>query len=86
MFPVIEKVVVVNFTIVDVATPGNAWASDPVPTTFDSFNILFTQAKETAFCLTSNTCALASLLGMRKNIILITTTCKLLTLRLHYFA
>lgn len=55
-FPAFKEVVVANYNMVDVKTPGEAWASHPVPSTYASFNCLINPAKEKAFELTSNPC------------------------------
>lgn len=62
-FPAFKEVVVANWTIVDVDTPGNAWTNDHVPPTYDNFNFIATLSKEIAFGLTSTTCAFANSLG-----------------------
>lgn len=66
-FPTFKEVVVANWTIVDVNTPGNAWTNDHVPPTYDNFNILTNLLKEIIFGLTSDPCALANSLGMDNN-------------------
>lgn len=63
-FPAFHEMVVANWTIVDVNTPGNAWTNDHVPSSYASFNALATFAKEIIFGLTSSTCAVANSLGM----------------------
>lgn len=63
-FPTFEEVVVANWTIVDVNTPGNAWTNDHVPSTYENFALIAAVAKEAAFSLTTSTCALANSLGM----------------------
>lgn len=62
-FPAFHEVVVSNWTIVDVETPGNAWTNDHVPSTYTNFNTIATIGKEIIFGLTSSTCAVANSLG-----------------------
>lgn len=63
-FPAFQEVVVANWTIVDVETPGDAYTNDHVPPTYDNFNVLTHYLKEIVFDLTASTCALANTLGM----------------------
>ncbi|KAJ6647385.1 L-gulonolactone oxidase 5 [Pseudolycoriella hygida] len=62
-FPAFKEVIVANWTIVDVKTPGNAWTNDHVPPIYENFALIASVAKETAFTLTSSTCALLNSLG-----------------------
>ncbi|KAJ6643890.1 L-gulonolactone oxidase 5 [Pseudolycoriella hygida] len=62
-FPSFHEVVVANWTIVDVNTPGNARTNDHVPSSYASFNALSAVGKEIIFGLTSSTCAVANALG-----------------------
>lgn len=63
-FPAFEEVVISNWTIVDVNTPGNAYTNDHVPSTYENFALIATVAKEAAFSLTTSNCALANSLGI----------------------
>lgn len=56
--------VIANWTIVDVNTPGNARTNDHVPSSYASFNALIAFGKEIVFGLTTSTCAVANSLGM----------------------
>lgn len=69
-FPAFHEVVVSNWTIVDVNTPGNAWTNDHVPSSYASFNALSTFGEKIIFGLTSSTCAVANSLGMFVKIII----------------
>lgn len=62
-FPTFNELVVSNWTIVDVNTPGNAWTNDHVPSTYENFALIAAVAKEAAFSLTSSSCELANSLG-----------------------
>ncbi len=63
-FPAFHEMVVANWSIVDVNTPGNAKTNDHVPSSYAGFNALATVAKEIIFGLTSSTCAVANTLGV----------------------
>lgn len=63
-FPAFEEVVVSNWTIVDVNTPGEAWTNDHVPSMYSNFAFIAAVAKEAAFSLTASTCALANSVGI----------------------
>lgn len=63
-FPALKEVVVSNWTIVDVNTPGNAWTNDHVPSTYENFAKTAAIAKEATFSLTTSNCALANSLGI----------------------
>lgn len=62
-FPTFKEVVVANWTIVPVETPGNAWTNDHVPSTYENFAFIASVASEAAFSLTTSTCALANSIG-----------------------
>jgi len=55
-FPSLQQVVISNWTIVDVSTPGNAFTYDHVPSTSDTTNGLLQQGGEALQTLTSSKC------------------------------
>lgn len=67
-FPAFHEVVISNWTIVDVDTPGNARTNDHVPSSYASFNAIAAIGKEIIFGLTSSTCAVANSLGESVNL------------------
>lgn len=62
-FPAFNEVVVADWSIVDVSTPGNAYTYDHVPSIYEGVAFAVAVAKEAAFSLTTSTCALASSVG-----------------------
>jgi len=62
-FPVIEEVVVAQWTRVDVSTEGNAFTYDHVPATYEATAGAAAAFSDAAFNLTSSTCALANSVG-----------------------
>jgi len=61
-FPSVEKVVVANWTIVDVETPGEAFTYDHVPSSSSLFNRLIAPTSDLVQGMAESTCtALASL-------------------------
>lgn len=63
-FPSFHEVVVSNWTIVDLNTPGLARTNDHVPSSYANFNAIATLGKEIIFGLTASTCAVANSLGI----------------------
>lgn len=65
-FPAFNEVVVANWTIVDVNTLGNAFTYDHVPSIYESVALITAMVKESAFSLTTSTCALANSVGTKE--------------------
>lgn len=64
-FPSFNEVVISNWTIVDVNTPGFSTTNDHVPSVYSNFALISSLAKEIAFSLTESKCAAANVLGMK---------------------
>ncbi|KAJ6646763.1 L-gulono-1,4-lactone dehydrogenase [Pseudolycoriella hygida] len=62
-FPAFNEVVVANWTIVSVDTPGTDYTSDHTPSLYSNFAMIIALAKEIALGLTESTCAAANTLG-----------------------
>lgn len=62
-FPAFKEVVVANWTIVDVNTPGTDYTNDHTPSVYNNFALVTSLAKEIALSLTESTCAVANTLG-----------------------
>lgn len=62
-FPEFKEVVVANWTIVKVETPGTDYTNDHTPSVYNNFAIVSALAKEIAFGLTESKCAVANTLG-----------------------
>lgn len=62
-FPAFKEVVVANWTIVNVNTPGTDYTNDHTQSLYNNFAIVGSLIKEIAFGLTESTCAAANTLG-----------------------
>lgn len=82
-FPEFNNVVVADWTIVDVNTPGNAFTYDHVPSVYANFAVIVAVLKEAAFSLTSSTCALASSVGILTSTLTIFSYLILTLCRIH---
>lgn len=63
-FPEFKEVVVANWTIVNEDVHGTAYTYDHVPSLYRETALAVSIAAESAFSLTSSTCALASTIGI----------------------
>jgi hypothetical protein len=62
-FPSVSTVVVANWTIVDVNTPGNAYTNDHVPSSTSLYNLLSVPTAEYAQSLTTSVCSSLAAVG-----------------------
>lgn len=67
-FPAFNELVVSNWTIVDVNTPGDAFTYDHTTSTYANVNAITAVVRETAFGLMTTACAVASATGTFKKI------------------